>query len=568
MGILFHMGVVRSIRWARLRTGLGSKLELIENTSSPRLLLSSLMQFGLLYMGSISFEALYSNVPIVPRVIEGAVWCMRRVVGLSGTAPYKELTGGGDVANVLMSALELERVLTCVVPRTFGTLGFNVMPLSSEQVADVFTQSGVGGSELPGRFLTPSRLLRMAFQMGCGAGLVGLIRSFIIPRVLGVPQGPRQHFNPSPCLAAISSILSALAIVRDAETISFLGTRFRMNLLGVTVVMLVPNALLFEFLVSLFRNTVPRYDLTEENTPEVAEQLANDLFGWIPLRFMSPHDADLIHRVLLGVYTSAMYLGDTEAFAGSLATFTTFVVMRNVIQAEPLSTYEESLERINAEIDDAVFERQMSVESVANDALETCPICLRAERPESQDMLRIRTCKHEFHTECLASWMQQSTDCPLCRAPVERKLSQRDQDRLHKWNGMSYGEKEVAIWHHSASGARAVLDALTVGPINNNRPTASLNMITVAELVSVLDSNILSSTPLIDLMCEVVQELQKENTYPVMSMVEDFLTVIIAPTVPEPLFSGAFQRRKNLMALAPSEPSIIFKLMFWIHFHF
>eukprot|EP00658_Telonema_sp_P-2_P009843 TRINITY_DN13667_c0_g1_i1.p1 TRINITY_DN13667_c0_g1~~TRINITY_DN13667_c0_g1_i1.p1 ORF type:complete len:174 (+),score=30.06 TRINITY_DN13667_c0_g1_i1:146-667(+) len=136
---------------------------------------------------------------------------------------------------------------------------------------------------------------------------------------------------------------------------------------------------------------------------------------------------------------------------------------------------------------DEVFERQASVESVANDTSETCTICLRAERPESQDMLRIKACRHEFHTECLAQWMQQSTMCPLCRSPLKGDISEQDRRSLDEWRAMSLAQREAAVWRRCVWSSSIVLDALTVDPIDETYSSAFLNMVTVSELVAIME---------------------------------------------------------------------------------
>mmetsp|Transcript_30426 Transcript_30426/g.70056 ORF Transcript_30426/g.70056 Transcript_30426/m.70056 type:complete len:395 (-) Transcript_30426:46-1230(-) len=44
---------------------------------------------------------------------------------------------------------------------------------------------------------------------------------------------------------------------------------------------------------------------------------------------------------------------------------------------------------------------------------QSCPICLEAYKPG--ELLNLLSCQHFFHINCLASWFQRSTQCPLCR---------------------------------------------------------------------------------------------------------------------------------------------------------
>lgn len=43
---------------------------------------------------------------------------------------------------------------------------------------------------------------------------------------------------------------------------------------------------------------------------------------------------------------------------------------------------------------------------------ENCPICLE---DITDDTIRITSCQHNFHNECLTQWTRTNNSCPLCR---------------------------------------------------------------------------------------------------------------------------------------------------------
>lgn len=50
-----------------------------------------------------------------------------------------------------------------------------------------------------------------------------------------------------------------------------------------------------------------------------------------------------------------------------------------------------------------------------------CPVCLTKFEPE--DSLRLLpVCKHVFHQECIDSWFESHSTCPLCRASLTRRV--------------------------------------------------------------------------------------------------------------------------------------------------
>lgn len=53
---------------------------------------------------------------------------------------------------------------------------------------------------------------------------------------------------------------------------------------------------------------------------------------------------------------------------------------------------------------------------------EICAICLNDFTSEWGDVYTIRTCKHQFHWECIHRWKKEQESCPLCRGPLVKEL--------------------------------------------------------------------------------------------------------------------------------------------------
>jgi E3 ubiquitin-protein ligase RNF115/126 len=76
----------------------------------------------------------------------------------------------------------------------------------------------------------------------------------------------------------------------------------------------------------------------------------------------------------------------------------------------------------------------------------TCNICL--ENFEIGNILRILECNHEFHEECILTWLKSNNTCPICRHELEsndpnyerRKNNHRENLRnLHRNNNNNNG---------------------------------------------------------------------------------------------------------------------------------
>ena len=44
-----------------------------------------------------------------------------------------------------------------------------------------------------------------------------------------------------------------------------------------------------------------------------------------------------------------------------------------------------------------------------------CSICLDALKKDGEETVTTYECNHDFHVNCLNSWVQKSPSCPLCR---------------------------------------------------------------------------------------------------------------------------------------------------------
>ena len=285
----------------------------------------------------------------------------------------------------------------------------------------------------------------------------------------------------------------------------------------------------------------------------------------------------MVQESLFGSLMRSVYFGDTAAFVGGLAALTTVIVTMNTVHAEPLTAYESSLERINADIADEVLERQASIDSVADETTETCPICLRAERPVSQDMLRIKACGHEFHTECLASWLDQSTECPLCRSHIDRQLTPAAQRDLQRWLSMPDEMKEAYLGVRCVDGANFIYDALSLDVVDkeNNARSSSFYMGSIDEIVKIIEGcqtlNLdKKTTLLLTTMGEVLTDALQSYSSPLLSTVEDMLCMMMAPCSPDPLFSAAFILKSHIESLVPAKSlisQVTRQVLIWTHFH-
>eukprot|EP01117_Protostelium_nocturnum_P006191 TRINITY_DN2232_c0_g1_i1.p1 TRINITY_DN2232_c0_g1~~TRINITY_DN2232_c0_g1_i1.p1 ORF type:complete len:410 (+),score=86.94 TRINITY_DN2232_c0_g1_i1:289-1518(+) len=86
--------------------------------------------------------------------------------------------------------------------------------------------------------------------------------------------------------------------------------------------------------------------------------------------------------------------------------------------------YRENLERIDSHTSKFKYE-QITKEEKGIDGFivrkedANCPICL-SDYEVSED-IRFLRCKHHFHGECIAEWLQQNNSCPMCKVPFDEQ---------------------------------------------------------------------------------------------------------------------------------------------------
>ena len=244
---------------------------------------------------------------------------------------------------------------------------------------------------------------------------------------------------------------------------------------------------------------------------------------------------------------------------------------------ESLAAYESSLERTNAGLADEVLERQASIESAADETItDMCSICLGAERPTSQDMLRVKACGHVFHTNCLVSWLSQATQCPLCRIDIERQIPVSEQRYLQLWLDTPEERKEAFLRAHCIDAANFVADALLcIGPVDSTKESrfTVLYMLSVGELLSTVSLGQFlhldrKTTLLFMSMSEYAYGVQREFSSPFFYILGVLACLLVAPCSPSPLFSVGFISKSNIESLeATNYPQCLARrVLLWMHF--
>ena len=239
---------------------------------------------------------------------------MRRCVGLPGKAPYGELSGGGPVANVLTTICVLEHAHRQLPIPTVGCLGINVVPLTSEQAIEIFLPlSGNLEGHVELRFITPTRLVRIACQVGFPYAVVGLVRRYLVPKLVGGSNRLRQPTSLPTYLTIPATVVGALALVRDAESISLPGTCLRLNLVDTSFLLLIPTYVLLEISINSLR-LCPNFPSSE--MVSLFEQIRQETLSGLPVQFMSKQDTSLVKKLLFRSLLCAIYSGDSAGFAG------------------------------------------------------------------------------------------------------------------------------------------------------------------------------------------------------------------------------------------------------------
>jgi len=78
---------------------------------------------------------------------------------------------------------------------------------------------------------------------------------------------------------------------------------------------------------------------------------------------------------------------------------------------------ELDLRRVQTELERSEFDQTM------------CPICLEQFATSAHAGCTILSCRHKFHGACIESWVDQQTNCPLCRADIEGPIAPEDETR-------------------------------------------------------------------------------------------------------------------------------------------
>lgn len=82
-------------------------------------------------------------------------------------------------------------------------------------------------------------------------------------------------------------------------------------------------------------------------------------------------------------------------------------ILSQMFQPEGIS--KENMEKLN----------KMPFQKTMNLNCETCVICY--EDLEDNVEIILLPCKHPFHTECICTWLENSTKCPLCKAELNEE---------------------------------------------------------------------------------------------------------------------------------------------------
>ena len=69
----------------------------------------------------------------------------------------------------------------------------------------------------------------------------------------------------------------------------------------------------------------------------------------------------------------------------------------------------------------------------------TCSICL--DEIEIKNGLKIRSCGHIFHKDCISEWVDKRNNCPLCRTVVKRKFDIYEK----RYKGFYKSQKRILI---------------------------------------------------------------------------------------------------------------------------
>lgn len=63
-----------------------------------------------------------------------------------------------------------------------------------------------------------------------------------------------------------------------------------------------------------------------------------------------------------------------------------------------------------------------SAQEMQGQVSNECSVCLSAFE-DGEDIRQLPHCKHSFHAPCIDMWLHSHSDCPLCRAKVDTRVS-------------------------------------------------------------------------------------------------------------------------------------------------
>ena len=110
---------------------------------------------------------------------------------------------------------------------------------------------------------------------------------------------------------------------------------------------------------------------------------------------------------------------------------------REAIDAIPIKTYQNEDTSAPPEAATESEPDTGGLSDVGLDDDECCPICLLEY--EQGDELRLLPCNHEFHKECIDSWLENNTSCPACRHSLSNTVphtSLAEDDEMEHTDGI------------------------------------------------------------------------------------------------------------------------------------
>lgn len=96
-----------------------------------------------------------------------------------------------------------------------------------------------------------------------------------------------------------------------------------------------------------------------------------------------------------------------------------FLSARNVIDDDQI----EVNERVQIEVKSVDSRESINSDCLLSETIvnreyeddECCPICLNGWSETNLKIVKMKVCDHQFHDECIRSWLKNNLSCPLCR---------------------------------------------------------------------------------------------------------------------------------------------------------